>query len=86
MADYAIVFTRAARKDLENYEKFLNDRITSKIGLLARNPRPQGCRKMQSEQDLWRIRIGDYRVIYSIDDDEQIVEVIHVRHRKDAYR
>ena len=57
-----------------------------RIELLATNPRPAGCRKLEGAEDLWRIRIGDYRVIYSVDDARRIVDVSAVRHRSDAYR
>jgi mRNA interferase RelE/StbE len=52
---------------------------------LANVPRPQGCRKLVGSRDRWRIRIGDYRVIYSIEDGGQLVTVLYVRHRSEAY-
>ncbi|TAL36803.1 MAG: type II toxin-antitoxin system RelE/ParE family toxin [Spirochaetes bacterium] len=53
--------------------------------LLGGDPRPQGSRKLVDTISSYRIRIGDYRVIYQIDDDARVVTVMHVRHRKDAY-
>ncbi len=85
MDKYSIVFARSARKELENLDNPLIDRIFSKIELLAKNPRPKNCRKLQGHNNLWRIRIGDYRVVYSIDDNDKVIDIIVVRHRKDAY-
>lgn len=50
------------------------------------NPRPRGCKKIEGEEDLWRIRIGQYRVLYRIYDADKLVDVIAIRHRRDAYR
>ena len=57
-----------------------------KIKALAIDPRPAGCRKLQGAENLWRIRVGDYRVIYTVLDQELIVEIVTIRHRRDAYR
>ena len=61
-------------------------RIISRVETLAENPRPHGCVKLQGATDLWRIRVGDYRVIYSLSDDARLVDIRVVRHRSDAYR
>jgi len=50
------------------------------------NPRPSGVRKLRGTRDLWRIRVGDYRVIYRMDDRKRLVDVSHVRHRREAYQ
>jgi mRNA interferase RelE/StbE len=76
MADYVIIFARAARKDLESLEASVVKRVFPKIENLAAQPRPNGCRKLIGEENLWRIRVGDYRVIYSIDDIAGKVDVI----------
>lgn len=60
-------------------------RIFEKIEALAINPRPAGCKKLKGSMNLWRIRIGDYRVIYSILEKLIRVEIIAIRHRSDAY-
>ena len=85
MADYTITFARSARKELEALNVITVNRIFLRIEALALEPRPKGCRKIQGEENLWRIRVGDYRVIYAIYDKEQIVDVIAVRHRSKAY-
>lgn len=86
MDEYAIVFARSARKELEALSPPLVQRIFPRIENLAMSPRPHGCRKLEGEMNLWRIRIGDYRVIYSVNDDSRIVDVIAIRHRREAYR
>lgn len=65
---YSVQFRRAARKELENIQRDTAERIITAILKLADEPRPQGCKKLQSSQNLWRIRVGDYRVIYQIND------------------
>jgi len=86
MSDYSIAFARSARKELERLPNREINRIFPKIEALAKEPRPIGCRKLVGETNLWRLRVGQYRVIYSIDDKDQIIDVIAVRHRSDAYR
>lgn len=85
MADYSITFARSARKELESLSNSLIKRIFSRIESLADSPRPTGCKKLKGSEELWRIRVGDYRVVYSVDDKLRIVDVIAVRHRNQAY-
>jgi mRNA interferase RelE/StbE len=85
VADYVITFARSARKELESFDAHIVNRIVPKIESLAREPRPAGCRKLQVEKNLWRIRVGNYRVVYAIYDDERRVDVVAVRHRSKAY-
>lgn len=86
MADYSVTFAHSARKELLTPPNSLIIRIFSKIESLSTEPRPNGCRKLQGFENLWRIRIGDYRVIYSVNDDLRIVDIIAVRHRRQAYQ
>ncbi|MGH7800119.1 MAG: type II toxin-antitoxin system RelE family toxin [Thermodesulfobacteriota bacterium] len=86
MDDYTITFARSARKELEALEASVVNRIFSKIEALAKEPRPTGCRKLHGGMNLWRIRVGDYRVVYAIHHKERIVDIIAVRHRSEAYR
>jgi mRNA interferase RelE/StbE len=85
MVDYEISFARSARKDLEALEAKSVNRIFPKVEALAKQPRPSGCRKLVGEENLWRIRIGDYRVIYEINDVKRLVDVVAVKHRSKAY-
>ena len=86
MADYRVIFTRSARKELENLPRTTADRIVALSERLAAEPRPVGARKLRGAAGLWRVRAGDYRIVYAINDAEHIVDVRVVRHRKDAYR
>ncbi len=85
MADYSITFARSARKELEDLPNSLIKRIFTKIESLADEPRPNRCRKLQGFKNLWRIKIGDYRVIYSIDDSSETIDIVAIRHRREAY-
>jgi mRNA interferase RelE/StbE len=86
MDEYSVVLARSARKELEHLGEPLLSRVLRRIETLALTPRPDGCRKLQGANNLWRIRIGDHRVLYSVDDAKQVVDVIAIRHRSDAYR
>jgi mRNA interferase RelE/StbE len=85
VAKYAIDTKPSARRELENLSDSLIARLVPKIEGLAANPRPSGCRKLRGYKDLWRIRVGDYRVVYIIDDDRKMVSVTRIAHRKDIY-
>src|SRR4029079_1732782 len=61
-------------------------RILKQIETLVGNPRPSGVAKLEGANDLWRVRVGEWRVVYRISDRERLVDVISVRHRRDAYR
>jgi mRNA interferase RelE/StbE len=86
VAEYAISFARSARKQLQVLDRALALRIVGRVESLAVMPRPVGCVKLEGGVGLWRIRVGDYRVIYEIDDDHRRIDVSAVRHRRDAYR
>ena len=84
--EYQIVFARSARRELDALPRSLGLRILRRIDSLALTPRPRGCRKLVGSTNLWRMRIGDYRVIYGVDDAQRIVDIVAIRHRSDAYR
>jgi mRNA interferase RelE/StbE len=86
LADYAVVFTRSSRQELEALDSSLVSRIFPKIEGLSNHPRPKGSVKLQGKKNLWRIRVGDYRVVYAIYDEKRLVDVIAVRHRSKIYR
>jgi len=86
MAEYAITFARSARRELESLEAVVVERVFARIEGLAHNPRPRDCLKLRGRGGLWRLRVGDYRVVYGIDDDKLLVDIVAVRHRRDAYR
>ena len=82
---YRVQVARSARKQLESLDNALIARIVSHIDALVNNPRPRGCRKLRGENNLWRLRVGDYRVIYAISDRERVVDISAVRNRREAY-
>lgn len=86
MSEYRITFARSARKDLSRLDKAVVSRIFTRIEALSVDPRPPGSRKIQGADDMWRIRVGNYRVIYTVADADRVVDIITVRHRRDAYR
>ncbi|MBM3748368.1 MAG: type II toxin-antitoxin system RelE/ParE family toxin [Acidobacteria bacterium] len=86
MADYRVIVARSARKELERLRGAAADRVLAKLEQLAAEPRLAGSRKLHGSAYLWRVRVGDYRVVYAIDDAQKIVDIRVVRHRKDAYR
>ena len=85
MSKYAIDIKPSARRELENLSDILIARLLPKIEGLTANPRPSGCRKLRGYKDLWRIRVGNYRVVYIIDDDRKTLSVTRVAHRRDVY-
>ena len=86
MGSYSIRFLRSAEKDLRRIQKSRIPTILETIEALEENPRPAGCRKLVGSESAYRIRVGDYRVVYTIEDTIRIVEIDRIRHRKDVYR
>lgn len=84
-AAYTINVNRAAQKDIRALDEKIRVRVIQSIRLLAAEPRPPGCRKLAGAINRWRIRSGDYRVIYSIEDEDRRVEIVATRHRSKAY-
>ncbi len=83
---YFIITPKAVQKQLDALPNDVYDRIVVKIQQLAEDPRPDGVIKMKGADNEYRIRIGDYRVRYEIDDEELIVLLLQCKHRKDVYR
>jgi mRNA interferase RelE/StbE len=83
---YEVKFTKGARKMLRKLSQELLDRIQTKIDDLAIEPRPNGVKKLKGEENSYRIRVGDYRVIYDIFDDVLLVSVVEVGHRSEVYK
>lgn len=85
MANYSILIKPSAVKELDDLPKKDLKRVTEKIKNLAENPRPVGCEKL-SGQERYRVRQGNYRIIYEIEDIIRIVRVVKIGHRKEIYR
>jgi len=86
MGSYKVRFTKSAEKDLRRIEESQVFSVMEKIEALSVNPRLEGTKKLVGSEAAYRLRVGDYRVIYTIDDGIKIVQIDRVRHRKDAYR
>ena len=82
---YHLKIKRSAERDLMKLPRSLFLRINQQILALRDDPRPPGVRKLQHNLEGWRIRVGNYRVLYQINDKEKIVTIFRVRHRRDVY-
>jgi len=83
---YKLTFKKSAVKEINSLPKKIVGPVVKVIDSLAENPRPADCIKLKGKEKLWRVRSRDYRIVYSIDDKVEIVEINRVRHRKDVYR
>ena len=83
---FRVLLGRAAEKDLSRLSPQIHDRVIEAISGLAVNPRPRGCRKLTGSGNDWRIRVGDYRIVYEIADATRVVRINRVRHRHEVYR
>jgi mRNA interferase RelE/StbE len=83
---YRVEFTPRAVREFKTLDKGLQNRLARRIDALAANPRPQGIKKLSGEDDLYRLRVGDYRVLYQIQEQKLIVLVVGLGHRSEIYR
>jgi mRNA interferase RelE/StbE len=83
---YRVVFKPSASLELEHLPPTVLKRIRDVIAKLMNDPRPPGCKKLSGSDNAWRLRVGDYRVLYEVYDEEWLVRVFRIRHRKEAYR
>ena len=83
---YRIDLTRRAAKALDEIDKPQRRRVIAVIDRLATDPRPPRCVKLSGRDNQWRVRAGDYRVLYEVHDDRLLVLVIELGHRSDIYR
>jgi mRNA interferase RelE/StbE len=84
MAEYKIFFSRSAVKDLDPIPKKDLQRIMERVRLLQKDPRSPGCEKLSS-QERYRIRQGNYRIVYSVQDDQLTIHIVKIAHRSDVY-
>lgn len=82
---YRVEFTTAAARQVKKLPRPARDRVLDAIEDLGEDPRPHGSRKLVGEQTAWRIRVGDYRVIYDVHDAALIVTVVRAGHRREVY-
>jgi len=83
---YRIEFKPSAAKEFSQLPKNIQKRIAAKVNTLADNPRPRGVEKLEGRENRYRIRVGDYRVIYEIHDEVLLVLVVRIGHRREVYR
>ena len=83
---YEIIITKSIQKQLDNLPNNIQERVYEKIAQLAEEPRPDGVVKLKGYDNEYRIRIGDYRLIYEIRDEQLIVLLVQCKHRRDVYK
>lgn len=86
MNPYAVALARSANRELSRLPAAVVERIARALDRLEHDPRPRGSQKLAGSESTYRLRVGDYRVIYEVDDEARSVVVTRVRHRKDAYQ
>lgn len=86
MSQYTVEISRQAVKATAGLERSDQLRIRAAIDLLADEPRPPGCVKLAGEASAYRVRVGDYRIVYDVIDDRLVIQVVRIGHRRDTYR
>ena len=84
--NYQVIIPKPVQQQLDNLPDNVYDRVMKQIISLKENPRPHGCIKLRGYDNEYRIRIGDYRVSYEINDQQLIIILLHCKHRKNAYK
>ena len=82
---YTVLIKRSAEKEMDRLRKKTFDRISDAILKLEQDPRPPGCRKLRGVEE-YRLRVGSYRILYTVDDEKRIVEIMSVGHRREVYK
>lgn len=85
-SEYSIEIETSAVKALSRIQKNMQVKIAAEIKALATDPRPHGCLKMSGRTDAYRIRVGNYRVIYAINDTIRVIRIEKIAHRREVYR
>lgn len=83
---YELFIVRHAEKDLDSLPRAEFERVLGKIQNLASQPFPPGAKKLSGEENSWRIRVGDYRILYAVDQPKKQIVIFRVRHRREVYR
>ena len=85
MVKYSLEIKKSAQKELDALDSALFTRIDRKIPALANNARATGCKKLKGYEDQWRVRVGDWRVLYIIDDATKLITITRIAHRREVY-
>ena len=83
---FRVAIPRAVAKQMDRLPSQVRRRVTDALAVLRNDPRPPGCAKLAGADNLWRIRVGQYRVVYAIRESQLLVLVVRVAHRRDVYR
>jgi mRNA interferase RelE/StbE len=86
VANYRLKIKPSAAKELQALPKKDRQRVALRVQALASNPRPEGCEKLSGQHNLYRVRQGDYRILYTVDDHALLVVVYKIGHRREVYR
>jgi len=87
LAVYSLRIKTSAGRELEDVgSRRDRDRIVSRIRALGSDPRPNGCERLAGASNAWRVRQGDYRILYTVDDEARVVDVFKIGHRREVYR
>ncbi|MBC1196450.1 MAG: type II toxin-antitoxin system RelE/ParE family toxin [Microcystis viridis Mv_BB_P_19951000_S69] len=86
MNNYRIQFKTSAAKEFKKLPPSVKQRVGESLDQLQQDPRPSGVVKLQGEDQLYRVRVGDYRIVYTIDDHDKIIKITRIRHRQDVYK
>jgi mRNA interferase RelE/StbE len=85
VVEYRVLIKPSAAREFDRLTSNVASRVAARIESLSLTPRPPGVKKLEGTPVRWRIRAGDWRVIYSIDDAQRVVDVLYIRHRSKAY-
>jgi len=85
VGSYSVEVKPAARKELEALPDSVLARVLQRMEAMRPSPRPAGCKKLRGYKDQWRVRVGDWRVVYIIDDDAKLVSITRIAHRREVY-
>jgi mRNA interferase RelE/StbE len=83
---YTVEFTASAAREFRALDRQAQRRISTKVAELAEDPFPPGVRKLQGEEDHWRLRVGDYRIIYRVEKQRLVIVIVRIGHRREVYR
>jgi mRNA interferase RelE/StbE len=85
VSSYSVEVKPSARKELEALPDKVLARALKKMASLGETPRPAGCKKLKGHKDQWRVRVGDWRVVYIIDDAAKLISITRIAHRREVY-